>query len=335
MINIVIDTIGGDNGAAVCVKGAVEGLKNNSNIKIFLTGHKDVLLGFLSEYDYDEKRLEIIDATEEISPNEAPVKAVREKKDSSLVKGLELLKNGKADAFISAGSTGAILAGGQFIVGRAKGVKRTPLAHLLPTSGEPSLLLDCGANVDVKPEILLQFAEMGSIYMESVCGVKNPRVALANIGTEEEKGNSLVKTAYTLMKESKNINFTGYIESRAIPYGKADVIVADGFVGNMIIKLYEGLSKMLLKELKGAFLSSFKSKLGAVLVKSSMKKTLQKFDASDKGGAPLLGLKGLVVKIHGNSKEMEVISAISQCVTFVENNVSEKIVKGFETNEAE
>ncbi len=330
MINIVIDTIGGDNGAAVCVKGAAAALQKNPQVKIYLTGHKDEIEGYLSEYDYDKNRIEIINTTEEVTLNEPPVKAVREKKDSSLVVGLNLVKEGKADAFISAGSTGAILAGGQFVVGRAKGVKRTPLAHLLPTAEEPSLLLDCGANVDVKPEVLVQFAKMGSIYMESVCGVKNPRVAIANVGLEEEKGNSLVKAAYSILKKESDINFVGSIEARAIPYGKADVIVADGFVGNVIIKLYEGLSKMILKELKGAFLSSFKSKVGAILVKKSMKKTLQKFDASDKGGAPLLGLKGLVVKIHGNSKENEVISAVAQCVSFVENDVNGKIIKGFE-----
>lgn len=333
LIRIVIDTIGGDNGVEVCVKGAAQGLKDHPNIKLILTGHKNEIEKCLEDYDYDKNRLEVIDCKEEISPNEHPVQAVREKKDSSLVVGLSLIKKGEADAFISAGSTGAILAGGQFVVGRAKGVKRTPLAHLLPTSAEPALLLDCGANVDVKPEVLLQFAVMGSIYMQCVCGVENPRVAIANIGTEEEKGNSLVKKTYPLLRESEIINFTGSIEARAIPFGKADVIVAEGFVGNTIIKLYEGLSKMILRELKGAFLSTVRSKIGAIMVKKSMKKTLQKFDASDKGGAPLLGLKGLVVKIHGNSKENEVISAITQCVTFVENDVNGKIIKGFENSE--
>lgn len=330
IINIVIDTLGGDNGAYYTVMGAVRGVQNRDNVKIFLTGDKEEIENYLKEYDYDKKRIEVVPTTQVIDLNEPPVKAVREKKDSSMVVGLNLLKEGKADAFISAGSSGAVLAGGQFIVGRAKGVKRTPLAHLIPTSGEPALLLDCGANVDCKPEVLVQFAEMGSIYMESVCGVKNPKVAIVNVGLEEEKGNALVKSAYPLLKNDKNVNFIGSIEARAIPFGKADVIVADGFVGNTVIKLYEGLSKMILKELKSAFLSDFKSKMGAILVKKSMKKTLVKFDASNKGGAPLLGLKGLVVKIHGNSKENEVISAIEQCVTFVENDVNGKIVKGFE-----
>ena len=265
-----------------------------------------------------------------ISLHEAPVEAVRKKKDSSLVVGMNLLKEGKAEALISAGSSGAVLAGGQFIVGRAKGVKRAPLAPLIPTTKEPSLLIDCGANVDAKPEVLVQFARMGSIYMESVMGVKNPRVAIVNIGMEEEKGNALVKETYPLLKACKDINFTGSIEARQIPYGEADVILTEAFVGNVIIKLYEGLAKMMLGELKEAIMSSAKGKIGGLLIKDSLKGMKTKFSASNKGGAPLLGLKGLVVKIHGNSKEEEVISAIEQCRTFVENDVSGKIVRGFE-----
>ena len=329
-VRIVIDTIGGDNGAAVCVKGAVKGLKNSRNVKIILTGHEDELEKLLSEEEYDRSRLEVVNATEEISLHEAPVEAVRKKKDSSLVVGMNLLKEGKAEALISAGSSGAILAGGQFIVGRAKGVKRAPLAPLIPTTKEPSLLIDCGANVDAKPDVLVQFAKMGSIYMESVMGVKNPRVAIVNIGMEEEKGNALVKETYPLLKACKDINFTGSIEARQIPYGEADVILTEAFVGNVIIKLYEGLAKMMLGELKEAIMSSAKGKIGGLLIKDSLKGMKTKFSASNKGGAPLLGLKGLVVKIHGNSKEEEVISAIEQCRTFVENDVSGKIVRGFE-----
>ena len=329
-VRIVIDTIGGDNGAAVCVKGAVKGLKNSRNVKIILTGHEDELEKLLSEEEDDRSRLEVVNATEEISLHEAPVEAVRKKKDSSLVVGMNLLKEGKAEALISAGSSGAILAGGQFIVGRAKGVKRAPLAPLIPTTKEPSLLIDCGANVDAKPDVLVQFARMGSIYMESVMGVKNPRVAIVNIGLEEEKGNALVKETYPLLKACKDINFTGSIEARQIPYGEADVILTEAFVGNVIIKLYEGLAKMMLGELKEAIMSSAKGKIGGLLIKDSLKGMKTKFSASNKGGAPLLGLKGLVVKIHGNSKEEEVISAIEQCRTFVENDVSGKIVRGFE-----
>ena len=327
-VNIVIDTIGGDNGAPVIVKGAVKGIEENSNVTVYLTGHEDELNKLLSEYTYDKNRIKVVNATEEITCHDGPVEAVKKKKDSSLVVGLNLVKDGTADAFISAGSSGAVLAGGQFIVGRAKGVKRTPLAPLIPTSKSPSLLIDCGANVDARPEVLVQFAKMGSIYMQNVVGVKKPTVAIVNIGTEEEKGNALVKETYPLLKACKDINFIGSIESREIPFGKVDVILTEAFVGNVILKLYEGLSKMILTEMKGAMMSSFKSKIGALLIKKNLKKTMSAFSASNKGGAPLLGLKGLVVKIHGNSKEGEVISAIKQCNNFVLNDVSGKIISG-------
>ena len=327
---IVIDTLGGDNGAPVCVEGAVEGLKKNPDVSLILTGKKKELSKLLSKYEYDKNRLTVIDCTEEITCHDAPVEAVKKKKDSSLVVGLNQIKEGKADALISAGSSGAVLAGASFIVGRAKGVKRTPLAPLLPTAKNPSLLIDCGANVDAKPEVLVQFAQMGTIYMQNVMGVKNPTVAIVNIGTEEEKGNALVKSTYPLLKECKSINFIGSIESREIPAGKADVILTEAFVGNVILKLYEGLSKMLLEEIKGAIKSTAKSKIGGLMIKKSLKKTLSRFDASNKGGAPMLGLKGLVVKVHGNAKKNEVMSAIEQCSRFVKTDVSGKIIKGFE-----
>ena len=334
-VNIAIDTIGGDNGAEVVVRGAVKGIEENDNVTVYLTGHKKELETLLGEYKYDKDRIKVVDATEEITCHDAPVEAVRTKKDSSLVVALNLVKDGTCDAFISAGSSGAVLAGGQFIVGRAKGVRRTPLAPLIPTSGKPSLLLDCGANVDARPEVLVQFARMGSIYMENIEGRKNPTVAIVNIGTEEEKGNALVKETFPLLKACEDINFVGSIESREIPTGKVDVILTEAFVGNVIIKLYEGLGKTLLSEIKDSMLSSFKSKMGALLVKKPMKKTLSKFSASNKGGAPLLGLKGLVVKIHGNAKEGEVISAIRQCNDFVIRDVSGKIIEGLSKESAE
>ena len=327
-VNIVIDTLGGDNGAAAAVAGAVKGLQKHRDVKLYLTGKKAELKKLLAGYEYDKKRIEVIDCSEEITCNEAPVEAVRKKKDSSIVVGLNLIKEGKADAFISAGSSGAVLAGAQFIVGRAKGVKRAPLAPLIPTSTGNSLLIDCGANVDAKPEVLVQFAKMGSIYMENVMGVKKPRVAIVNIGTEEAKGNVLVKETYPLLKACDSINFIGSIESRDIPFGKADVVLTEAFVGNVILKLYEGLSKMILKEIKGSIKSSAKSKIGGLLIKKSLKKTVSSFNTGEVGGAPLLGLKGLVVKVHGNSKEDEFASAIRQCKNFFEADVSNKIIKG-------
>ena len=226
---------------------------------------------------------------------------------------------------MSAGSSGAVLVGGQVIVGRIKGVERPPLAPLIPTEKGVSLLIDCGANVDARPSHLVQFARMGSIYMEHVMGVKNPRVAIVNIGAEEEKGNALVKETFPLLKACTDINFTGSIEARDIPYGRADVIVCEAFVGNVILKLFEGTCSMLMREVKKTLLGSFRSKLGAVLIKPALKKTLTNFDASQYGGAPMLGLKGLVVKTHGSSKAVEVKHSVIQCVNFSRQNINEKI----------
>ena len=234
-----------------------------------------------------------MNTTEVIETAEPPVLAIRKKKDSSIVVGLNLVKKQEAEAFVSSGSSGAILVGGQVIVGRSKGVQRPPLAPLIPTQNGVSLLIDCGANVDARPEHLVQFAKMGSIYMEDVVGIKNPRVAIVNIGAEEEKGNALVKETFPLLKECQGINFIGSIEARDIPAGYADVIVCEAFVGNVILKLYEGLAGTLMKKIKGGLMSSFRSKLGALLIKPALKKTLKSFDVTEHGGHRFLVLKGL------------------------------------------
>jgi glycerol-3-phosphate acyltransferase PlsX len=267
----------------------------------------------------------VVNADETITNDEAPVMAIRRKKESSVVVALNLVKNGEADAFVSAGSTGAVLVGGQLIVGRIKGVERPPLAPLIPTINGVSLLIDCGANVDARPSHLVQFAKMGSIYMENVIGIKKPRVAIVNIGAEEEKGNLLVKETYPLLKNCNDINFIGSIEAREIPNGGADVIVCEAFVGNVILKLYEGLGSALIGKIKTGLMSSTKSKIGALLCKPALKETLKSFDASRYGGAPLLGLNGLVVKTHGSSKSIEIKNSIIQCVTFTEQQINEKI----------
>lgn len=253
--------------------------------------------------------------------------AIRSKKDSSIVKGLYMVREGKCDAFVSAGSTGAVLAGGQVIVGRSKGVERPPLAPLIPTEKGASLLIDCGANVDARPSQLVQFAKMGSIYMENVMGIKKPRVGIVNIGAEEEKGNALVKETFPLLKECSDINFIGSIEARDIPAGAADVVVCEAFVGNVVLKLYEGVGATLISKVKSGMMVNLRSKIGALLVKPALKQTLKAFDLEQYGGAPLLGLKGLVVKTHGSSKAVEIKNTILQCLTFKEQDINGKIQK--------
>lgn len=324
-IKIVVDAMGGDYAPEVPVQGAVEALQENTNISIVLVGRTDAIKEQLAKYTYDKERIEIVHAEEVIGFDEPPVMAVRKKKDSSIVVGMKLVKKGEADAFVSAGSTGAILVGGQMIVGRIKGIERAPLAPLIPTAKGPALLIDCGANVDARASHLVQFAQMGSIYMKHVVGVDNPKVAIVNIGAEEEKGNQLVKETYPLLKECKDINFTGSIEARDIPKGDADVIVCEAFVGNVILKLYEGLAGTLLSKVKQGLMSTLRSKIGALLIKPALKKTMKEFNTDDHGGAPLLGLRGLVVRTHGSSNAKDVKMGILQCVQFTEEQINEKI----------
>lgn len=325
LIRVALDAMGGDYAPVETVKGAVEAVTEKNSIKVFLVGKEAVLRKELERYTYDSERIEVVNANDIITNDEAPVMAIRKKKESSIVVAMNLVKNQQADAFVSAGSTGAILVGGQLIIGRIKGIERPPLAPLIPTKDGVSLLIDCGANVDARASHLLQFARMGSIYMENSIGVKTPRVAIVNIGAEEEKGNMLVKETFPLLKNCNDINFIGSIEAREIPNGAADVIVCEAFVGNVILKLYEGLGSVLIKKIKTGMMSSLRSKIGGVLVKPALKETLKDFDSSKYGGAPLLGLNGLVVKTHGNSNSTEVKNSIIQCATFKEQRINEKI----------
>ena len=325
MVNVALDAMGGDNAPGEIVKGAIEAANADKRVKLFLVGKEPAIQEELKKYEYDPSQVEIVHAEDVIEMSEPPVMAIRRKKDSSIVKAMYLVKDGTCDAFVSAGSTGAVLVGGQVIVGRIKGVERPPLAPLIPNENGVSLLIDCGANVDARPSHLVQFAKMGSIYMESIMGVKNPRVAIVNIGAEEEKGNALVKETYPLLKNCPDINFTGSIEARDIPAGAADVIVCEAFVGNVILKMYEGVGSVMLKKVKSGMMTSLRSKIGALLVKPALKKTLKSFNTDEYGGAPMLGLNGLVVKTHGSSKALEIKNTILQCVTFKEQKINEKI----------
>ena len=324
-VKVAVDAMGGDNAPYEIVKGGIEAVNENSHVKVFFTGPEELINSELAKYTYHKEQVEVVNATEVIGMAEPPVMAIRKKKDSSLVKALNLVKEGTCDAYVSAGSTGATLVGGQVIVGRLKGVERPPLAPLIPTATGCALLIDCGANVDARPSHLVQFAQMGSIYMENVVGVRKPRVAIVNNGAEEEKGNALVKETFPLLKNCPDIHFIGSVEARDIPAGAADVVVCEAFVGNVILKMYEGVGGILIKKVKEGMMTSLRSKIGALLVKPALKQTLKAFDLEQYGGAPMLGLKGLVVKTHGSSKAVEIKNSVLQCITFTEQNINQKI----------
>ncbi|MBO4412139.1 MAG: phosphate acyltransferase PlsX [Lachnospiraceae bacterium] len=324
MIRVAVDAMGGDLAPKSTVQGALLALKQSDEIEVLLVGRPEAIEAELSGAETDP-RLQIIPAEEVIETGEHPVMAIQKKKNSSMVVGLKLISEGKADAFVSAGSTGALLVGGQTVAGRLPGIKRSPLAVLIPTLKGKSVLLDCGANVDARPENLVQFAVMGALYAEHVLGIQNPSVGLVNIGTEEEKGNELTRATYPLLKECPGIRFTGNAEARDLAYGVADVYVCEAFTGNVILKMYEGVAKALLKQIKEALMSSVRGKIGGLLIKPSLSGLKKQFDSSEDGGAPMLGLKGLVVKAHGNSTEIQMKNAILQCVEFSRQNMKDKI----------
>lgn len=322
---VALDAMGGDNAPGEMVKGAIDAVNQSKEVKVILVGKEEVIKKELSSYNYEADRIEIKNATDVIETAEHPVMAIKRKKDSSMVVGLNLVKEGKAETFVSAGNSGALLVGGLGIVGRIRGIERAPFGAIIPTKDSVCLLVDSGANVDCRSSHLIQFAKMGSIYMEKALGVKNPRVAIVNNGAEEEKGNALVKETMPLLKECSDINFIGGIESREIPAGAADVIVCDGFVGNALLKLYEGVASTLISVIKSGLTSTTRSKIGAALALPALKNTLKSFDATEYGGAPLLGLNGLVVKTHGSAKAGEVKNTIFQCVTFKQQKINELI----------
>lgn len=319
-MKIILDGMGGDNAPEEIVKGAVEASQLISD-EIVIVGQEDLIKQELSKYKFDEDKISIVHASEVIENEDTPVRAVRRKKDSSMVVGINMIKNGEGDLFISAGNTGALMAGSLFNLGRIQGIDRPALGSVYPILGsEPSLLVDAGANSECKPNNLLEFAMMGSIYMDKVIGRTNPRVGLVNLGVEENKGSTLTKAVYELLDKS-HMNFVGNVEAREVPRGACDVIVCDGFVGNVILKLTEGLALNIMELLKSKFTDGVKAKIGAMFLLDKMKEIKSEFDYTEYGGAPILGVKGPVVKMHGSSNANAVKNTILKGIPFAKENV--------------
>lgn len=321
MVKIAIDGMGGDNAPKAVIEGVYEALEKFTDIEILLYGKQDAMSPFLKEHS----RLQVIHCTEVVEGTDDAARAIRRKKDSSMTKMLEAVNEGIADACLSAGNTGALMAGGLFKIGRIEGVARPALASTLPTlDGNGFVMLDLGANADAKPENILQYAIMGDIYAKKVRGIDRPRIGLLNIGTEEKKGNELTKAAFDLLQQA-DLHFVGNVEARDLLEGVADVVVTDGFTGNMVLKTLEGTAAAIFSMLKGALTASTKAKIGAALVKSDLKVLKNKLDYTEYGGAGLFGLSAPVIKAHGSSNGNAIYNAIRQARTMVEFEVTSTI----------
>lgn len=321
---IAIDGMGGDNSPNAVVEACTQAVNELSGVNIIITGPEELIKNELKKYTYDKSKIEIVNASEVITPNEHPVMAIKKKKDSSLYKALSLVKEGKAQSIISAGSTGALMAGATFVIGRIKGIDRIALAPIMPGKNAPFMLVDAGANVDCKPQYLVQFAFMGKIYFENILKVNNPSVGLINIGEEEEKGNELTKNVHKLLKNA-DFNFVGNVEPRDVSNGDTNILVCDGFVGNTILKMYEGVASNIFNMLKKEIMSSTRGKIGGILLKPVFKAFKSRFDYSEYGASPFLGTKGIVLKAHGSSNVKAFKNSIKQAKICSESNFIYKI----------
>ena len=322
-MKIIVDAFGGDNAPLEIIKGSVDA-KNEYNADIILVGKEDTIKKVAAENNIDLSGVEIADAPDVISMEDTPSDIMKEKSNSSMAVGLKMLANGEGDVFVSAGNSGAICVGATLIVKRIKGIKRPGFAPVIPGMNGCFMLCDSGANVEARPEMLLQYGVMGSIYMEKVMGVKNPRVGLANVGTEEHKGDELHQAAYKLLKES-NLNFIGNVEGRDIPMTACDVLVCDGFSGNLILKTYEGVAIALMSKIKGIFKKSLKNKLAASVVYGDLKEMAKELDYNEYGGAPIIGCSKPVFKAHGSATAKTFKSAIRLSMQYVQGNVIDEI----------
>lgn len=323
-MKFAVDVFGGDNAPHAIIEGCAMALKQYDDFSLILTGDEAVIRQELAKHEIHETRIEILHAPEIITLDEQPVLAIKRKKNSSMVKALELVRDKKAECFVSAGSTGAMLAGATLLVGRMKGVTRPALAPVLPARKGCVLLLDVGANTDCKPVYLQQFALMGKSYMQGVMNIENPRIGLINNGTESGKGNELTKATFKLLQQTP-VNFSGNCEARDILSGDFDVLVCDGFVGNVVLKFMEGFAGTLFGILKDELTSGLRVKIGAALSKRAYKNIKKRMDYTEYGGAPLLGIDGGIIKAHGSSNAKAVCSAINQARRYVLGNVNDSI----------
>ena len=328
-MKIVVDIYGGDNAPDEILKGCVMALNSNREISLVMVGKESEMRSKLENENYDKSRVEFVDAPDVITCDDVPTTAIRTKKDSSLVRALEVTKDDpECVGMVSAGSTGAVLTGAFLKIGRIKGIARPALAPVLPTvEGGSVLLIDCGANVDCKPNMLEQFALMGNAYMKAVYNMESPRVGLLSNGTEDIKGNQLTKETFELLKNAP-LNFVGNMEARDITSGKYDVVVCDGFVGNVALKASEGIAVMMLKRIKREGYSSLKTKLGGALLKGSFNKIRSLMDYNQSGGAPFIGVEKLVIKSHGSSKAQSICGSIMQVYNMHKNDLIGKIKAG-------
>ncbi|MCH5315247.1 MAG: phosphate acyltransferase PlsX [Eubacterium sp.] len=330
-MKIIIDAMGGDNAPLEILKGTMLAVEEYG-ISAILVGDEEIINKCASDNKLDLKNTQIVDAKEVITMHDDAKSVLKQKSGSSMAVGFRLLNEGAGDAFVSAGNSGAITVGATLITKRINGVKRPAIASVMPSANKPFLLMDCGANTECRAEFLYQFGLIGSLYMKHILKYDNPAVALANNGTEDTKGTAVVKEAYELMKNAP-YNFIGNIEGRHIPFGDADVVVADGFTGNLILKTYEGVAKVLMNGIKSAFMKNTVSKLSYLGVKSGIDDMKKQFDYKEYGGAVLLGVKKPVVKAHGSADARTFKNAVKQAVWFLDNNLIEEIEKSFETNE--
>ena len=330
-MKFAVDGMGGDHAPLEVVKGCVDAVAE-LGVEITITGPADRIEAELAKYDYDQTKISVLNTTEVVDSDEAPVQAIRRKKDSSLRRAIELVKEGDCDGIISAGSTGALLAGGLFIIGRIKGIHRPALAPLIPGANGRFMIIDVGANTDCKPEQLHQYAHMGRVYLEDILGFIKPKIGLVNIGAEAEKGNELTKATYELLVADKGLNFVGNVEPRDSITGDVQVLVCDGFVGNTILKTFEGTVKTMMELIKASLMKTTQGKIGGLLIKSSLKEMMKAYDYRETGGSAFLGLNGIVVKAHGSSDALALKNAIKQAARVAESGFIDHFKAEIEKN---